>query len=84
MHTVMMIGIGIIALAVFAIGGALSGRSAAWGARWFLLPWLVVALINFYIGTTRGYSAMTELGFFLIVFGLPAIAAWGIVRLYSR
>jgi hypothetical protein len=84
MHTVMRVGIGVIALAVFAVGGALSGRSAAWGARWFLLPWLVVALINFYIGTTRGYSAMTELGFFLIVFGLPAIAAWGIIRLYGR
>jgi hypothetical protein len=33
MHTVMMIGIGVIALAVFAVGGALSGRSAAWGVR---------------------------------------------------
>jgi hypothetical protein len=39
MHTIMMVGIGIVALAAFAIGGAVSGRSAAWGARWFLLPW---------------------------------------------
>jgi hypothetical protein len=84
MHTIMMVGIGIIALAVFAVGGALSGRSAAWGSRWFLVPWLAVSLINFYIGTTRGYSALTELGFFLIVFGLPAVAAWGIIRLYGR
>jgi hypothetical protein len=84
MHTITMVGIGVIALAVFALGGALSGRSAAWGARWFLVPWLVVALVNFYIGTTRGYSAMTELGFFVVVFGLPAIAAWGVTRLYGR
>ncbi len=84
MHTIMMVGAGIVALAVFAVGGAVSGRSAAWGARWFLLPWLLVALVNFYIGTTRGYSAVTEFGFFLIVFGLPAIAAWGITRLYGR
>jgi hypothetical protein len=84
MHTIMMVGIGIVALAVFAVGGAVSGRSAAWGARWFLLPWLAVALVNFYIGTTRGYSAVTELGFFFVVFGLPAIAAWGITRLYGR
>ncbi len=84
MHTLMMVGTGIVALAAFAIGGAVSGRSAAWGARWFLLPWLVAALVNFYIGTTRGYSAVTELGFFFVVFGLPAIAAWGITRLYGR
>ncbi len=84
MHTIMMVGVGIVALAVFAVGGAVSGRSAAWGARWFLLPWLLVALVNFYIGTTRGYSAVTEFGFFLIVFGLPAVAAWGITRLYGR
>jgi hypothetical protein len=82
MHTVTMVGAGIVALAVFAIGGAVSGRTAAWGARWFLLPWLGVSLINLYVGTMRGYSFATELGFFAIVFGLPALAAWGVTRLY--
>ena len=84
MHTIMMVGIGIVALAAFAIGGAVSGRSAPWGARWFLLPWLGVSLINLYVGTMRGYSVVTELGFFVIVFGLPALAAWGVTRLYGR
>lgn len=84
MHTITMVGAGIVVLAVFAIGGALSGRSAATGARWFLLPWLGVSLINLYVGTTRGYSFLTELGFFVIVFGLPALAAWGVTRLYGR
>jgi hypothetical protein len=82
MHTVTMVGAGILALAVFAIGAAVSGRTAAKGALWFLLPWLVVSLINLYVGTTRGYSVVTELGFFVIVFGLPALAAWGVTRLY--
>jgi hypothetical protein len=79
-----MVGAGIVALAVLAIGAALSGRTAATGARWFLLPWLGVALINLYVGTMRGYSFTAELGFFVIVFGLPALAAWGVTRLYGR
>lgn len=84
MHTIMMVGVGIVALAVFAIAGAVLRKSAATGARWFFLPWLVVSLINLYVGTTHGYSAWQELPFFAIVFGLPAIAAWGIIRLYRR
>ena len=83
MHTITMVGAGIIALAVFAIGGAASGRTAAKGALWFLLPWLGVSLINLYVGTMRGHSVLTELGFFIIVFGLPALAAWGVTRLYG-
>lgn len=84
MHTITMVGAGIVALAVFAIGAAVSGRAAATGARWFLLPWLGISLINLYVGTMRGYALATELGFFVIVFGLPALAAWSVTRLYGR
>ncbi len=82
MHTITMVGAGIVALAVFAIGAAVSGRTVPTGARWFLLPWLGISLINLYVGTMRGYSFTTEFGFFVIVFGLPALAAWAVIRLY--
>jgi hypothetical protein len=84
MHTIMMVGVGIVALAGFALGGFVIRRSVATGAKWFLLPWLAVALINLYVGTTHGYSVAGELPFFTLVFGLPAIAAWLLIRLYGR
>lgn len=80
MHTVIMVGAGLIALAVFALGASLLGRTAAAGARWFILPWLVVALINLYVGTTHGHSVVGELPFLAAVFGVPALAAFAIMR----
>jgi hypothetical protein len=84
MHTIMMVGVGIVALAAFALGGFVIRRSVTTGAKWFLLPWLAVALVNLYVGTTHGYSVAGELPFFALVFGLPAIAAWLLIRLYGR
>jgi hypothetical protein len=80
MHTVIMVGAGLIALAIFALGASLLGRTAAAGARWFILPWLVVALINLYVGTTHGHSVVGELPFLAVVFGVPALAAFAIMR----
>lgn len=81
MHTVVMVGAGLVALAVFAIAASVvSGKSAAAGARWFLLPWLVVALVNLYVGTTHGHTVVGELPFLAIVFGAPALAAVAVMR----
>jgi hypothetical protein len=39
-------------------------------------PWLIVSATNLYIGVTRaGYSFTEELPVFLLLFGLPAVAA---------
>lgn len=80
MHTVMMVGAGLVALAAFALAASLAGRSVAAGARWFLLPWLIVSLVNLYIGTTHGYSVVGELPFLAVVFGVPALAAFALTR----
>jgi hypothetical protein len=80
MHTVIMVGAGLAALALFALAASVLGQSAAAGARWFLLPWLAVSLVNLYIGTTHGYSVAGELPFLAVVFGLPALAAFAVMR----
>jgi hypothetical protein len=80
MHTVMVVGGGLIALAAFVLIGILVGNTAAAGARWFIPLWLIAALANLYLGTTHGYSVTGELPFFVIVFGVPALAAWAVMR----
>ena len=80
MHTVMVVAAGLIALAIFVLISVWLGNPAATGARWFILPWLMAALVNLYLGTTHGYSVTGELPFFAIVFGVPALAAFGVMR----
>jgi hypothetical protein len=80
MHTVIMVAAGLAALALFAVAASVLGSTAAAGARWFILPWLVVALVNLYVGTTHGHSVVGEVPFLAIVFGVPALAAVAIMR----
>ncbi len=80
MHTVTMVGAGLAALALFALAASVFGKSAAAVARWFLLPWLIVSLVNLYIGTTHGHTVVGELPFLAIVFGVPALAALAVMR----
>jgi hypothetical protein len=80
MHTVMVIGGGLVALAVFVLIGLLLGKPVVAGARWFIPLWLIAALVNLHLGTTHGYSVMGELPFFVIVFGVPALVALAVMR----
>jgi hypothetical protein len=80
MHTVMVVGGGLAALAVFVLIAVLLGKAPGLGARLFIPGWFVAALINLYVGTTHGYSVVGELPFFAIVFGVPALAAFGVIR----
>ena len=80
MHTVIMVAAGLGALALFALGAAVLGRTAAAGARLFILPWLIVSLVNLYVGTTHGHSVVGELPFLAVVFGVPALTAFAVVR----
>ena len=80
MHTVMVVGGGLVALALFVLIGTLLGYPAAAGARFFIPVWLIAALANLFLGTTHGYSVMGELPFFVIVFGVPALAAYAAMR----
>jgi hypothetical protein len=80
MHTLIVIAGGLVALAVFVIAAVLMRRPPSAGARLFLLPWLAAALFNLYLGTQHGYSVVSELPFFAIVFGIPALAALTVMR----
>ena len=83
MHTVMVVGGGLVALAVFVLGAVVLGKPAAAGARFFILPWLVVSLVNLYVGTTHGHSVVGELPFLAVVFGVPALAAFAVMRWWN-
>ena len=80
MHTVIVVGTGLVALAVFALVSRLTRHSLTPGARLFIAAWLIVALGNMYVGTTHGHSVVQELPFLLIVFGVPALAAFALMR----
>lgn len=79
MHMLLVIVGGILLLAVFALfgklwGGDLPGIAA--GAKLFVPVWLVIALINMWVGVARaGYTVAQELPILLVVFAVPAIVA---------
>lgn len=80
MHTLMVVGGGLVALAVFVVIAVLLKKSPAAGARFFILAWLVASLVNLYLGVTHGHTVIGELPFLAIVFGVPAAAAWYVSR----
>ena len=79
MHTIYVIGTGLVLLAVFIlVGRQLGGGSipaAATAALWFLPFWAAAAALNLSIGVRHGYTVTEELPIALIVFGVPAICA---------
>ncbi len=88
MHTVMVIGIGLVLLAVFIqIGRQFGGGNAAAAAKaaaWFIPFWLAAAAFNTSIGVRHGYTVTEELPIALVVFGVPAAIALVIWRRFSR
>jgi len=81
MHTLMMVGGGLVGLGVFVLVAVLLKRSAADGARYFIVPWLAASIYNLYLGMTRaGIPFSVELPILVVVFGVPAAAAWLVMR----
>ena len=86
MHTIMMVTGGLVLLLVaFVLSRWLGGRSAAAAAAKYFIPiWLVIALINIWIGVSRaGYTIAQETPILLIVFAVPAGVAAFIWRKHS-
>ncbi len=80
MHTVRVIGAGLVVLGVCLLAArGMLGARGAWVARAcqvFLPLWFVGAAINMWIGISRtGYTFMQELPIFFVVFLVPAFAA---------
>lgn len=88
MHTVLVVGGGIVLLGLFLLFGHLWGSGPAalpMAAKAFLPLWLVLSVVNLWVGVSRaGYSLRDELPMLLVVFALPAIVAglliWRLTR----
>lgn len=76
--------IGLVLLSVFVfVAAQISQRKSKGvdGAKIFIWVWLAVAAVNFVIGVfVAGYSIATEILVHVIVFGVPAGAAWYLSR----
>ncbi|WP_066092071.1 hypothetical protein [Xanthomonas massiliensis] len=89
MHVLAVIVGGGLLLAVFLLfgwhwsGGAPATRALA---AWVFVPvWLVVTLVNLWVGVARaGYPLRGELPILLLVFALPALAAAGLAWRLGR
>lgn len=88
MHTLFAILGGCVLLGVFALlgklwGGHVSGIVVA--AKVFVPVWLVVSLVNIWVGVTKaGYGVAQELPILFLVFGVPAsvaiITSWQLAK----
>jgi hypothetical protein len=82
MHVAMVIGGGLGLLGLFVLFGWLWGASAAGmalAARVFVPAWLVISLVNMWVGVSHaGYTVRQEAPILVLVFLLPAVVA-GIV-----
>lgn len=80
MHTVKIIAAGFALLGAlhflarkFKLGG---GDPTGLAVKIFLPVWLVVSLVNLWVGVNHaGYTVLQEMPFFSLVFGLPAAFA---------
>lgn len=79
MHMAMVIGGGITLLGLFLLFGRLWGGAPsdlAFAVKLFVPMWLVIALVNMWVGVTKaGYSVRDELPILFIVFAVPAALA---------
>jgi hypothetical protein len=76
----LLITIGGLVLGALMLGlaAAVAGGRAAlgWATAAFLALWFAIAAGNLWLGVSRaGYSVREELPIFLLIYGLPALAA---------
>lgn len=79
MHILNVTIAGLALLFLFVLVSRLANRAGggAGGARIFIWAWLVAASVNGIVGVVRaGISPLVEIGVFVVVFGVPAGAAW--------
>ena len=88
MHMALVIGNGLLLLIVFLLFGRLWDGTApgfSLAAKAFIPVWLVLAVINLWVGVSRaGYTVREELPILLLVFALPAAAAGYAIYHFSR
>ena len=79
MHMILVIAGGLVTFGLFLLFGYLWGGARPdliMAARLFIPVWLVIALVNMWVGVTRaGYSVRDEAPILLVVFIVPALVA---------
>jgi len=80
MHTLKVIGAGILLLGFFLLAGRFLSRnqpdSLATSAKIFIPVWFLAAAVNMWLGVARaGYSVRGELPFLVVNFAVPAAIA---------
>jgi hypothetical protein len=89
-HTVKVIALGFVLLAICLAAGRIIGGSAqpsllARAALVFVALWFVGAGINMWVGVSKaGYSVAEEAPIFFVVFLIPAAVALFVWWRYSR
>ena len=77
MHILMVVIGGLVGLAAFYFGYRMFGRSGAAGAALFIWVWLAASILNGAVGVlSAGIPVINEVGAFVLIFGIPAAAAW--------
>ena len=85
MHIAMLVGAGLVALAVFYFGAGLMGRTREQGAARFIWVWLAASILNGAVGVTQaGIPIVNEIGAFIPIFGIPAGIAWYLAYRHGR
>ena len=85
MHIAIVVAGGLIALAAFYFGARLFGWAPATGAAVFIWAWLAASLLNGAVGVLRaGIPVINEVGAFVLIFGIPAAAAWYLAYRYGH
>jgi hypothetical protein len=88
-RTAIIIGAGLILLAIFVLIGRFAGSpvasAMAKGALYFLPVWFIAAAVNMWMGVAKaGYSVAEEAPIFIVIFAVPAAVALLIWWHYSR
>ncbi|MFN3580416.1 MAG: hypothetical protein ACK4VV_08095 [Pseudomonas sp.] len=88
MHMLLVILGGTALLGIFTLFGKLWGHDIAGiasAARYFIPVWLIIALVNMWVGVTKaGYTVVQELPILVVVFLIPsalaAFVAWQLAK----
>lgn len=78
MRTLIIIAGGFVVLGLAVLAARWIGtgtNSMVTAAKVFIPIWLVVALVNLWMGTRAGYSVTEELPILLLIFAAPAAVA---------
>ena len=82
MHTAFTVITGLLILALVFRIRRIAGLDANRGMRCFIVGWLAVSLANAGYGVWRaGFSIADEVPFFVLGFGIPAVAAVWVCRM---